>query len=116
MVIGGGPLIGALDELPAGPFDGVVLANELLDNLPFRLLQRSAPGWDEVLVGSDLAEVLVQAQPDVATEAERLAPDAAAGGRIPLQRQAANLEGLGKKESGSTQCSRLRKAIAVVSY
>jgi SAM-dependent MidA family methyltransferase len=24
-------------ELPAGPFDGVILANELLDNIPFRL-------------------------------------------------------------------------------
>ncbi len=28
-------------DLPPGPFDGVVLANELLDNLPFRLLQRT---------------------------------------------------------------------------
>src|SRR4051812_18539115 len=29
------------DSLPPGPFEGVVLANELLDNLPFRLLERA---------------------------------------------------------------------------
>ena len=31
----------------------VVLANELLDNLPVRLLERTADGWAEVGVGSD---------------------------------------------------------------
>ena len=82
---GAGPLVASLDELPAGPFDGVVLANELLDNLPFRLLQRSAGGWDEVMVGADLNEVLVQAPPDT----EGLAPEAPIGARVPVQRQAA---------------------------
>src|SRR5207244_3070459 len=33
-VTGMGPIVTALDELPAVPLDGVVLANELLDNLP----------------------------------------------------------------------------------
>ncbi len=87
---GAGPLVASLDELPPGPLDGVVLANELLDNLPFRLLQRSSAGWDEVLVGADLAEVLVQAPLDAAAEGDRLAPAAPVGSRIPLQRQAAS--------------------------
>ena len=37
-----GPIVTALDELPAVPLDGVVLANELLDNLPFRIVERAA--------------------------------------------------------------------------
>jgi SAM-dependent MidA family methyltransferase len=36
-------------ELPAGPFDGVILANELLDNLPFRLAVHDG-GWREAFV------------------------------------------------------------------
>ena len=37
--VGGlGPVIGALDELPALPVEGVVLANELLDNLAFEIV------------------------------------------------------------------------------
>ena len=46
-VAGMGPIVTALDELPAVPFDGVVLANELLDNLPFRIVERAA----DALVG-----------------------------------------------------------------
>ena len=42
---GMGPIVTALDELPAVPLDGVVLANELLDNLPFRVVERAADGW-----------------------------------------------------------------------
>ncbi len=36
-------------RLPSRPFDGVVLANELLDNLPFRLTVHDG-GWREVYV------------------------------------------------------------------
>jgi SAM-dependent MidA family methyltransferase len=50
-VCGLGPVVGALDELPARPVDGVVLANELLDNLAFEVVVRGARGWDEVRVG-----------------------------------------------------------------
>ena len=35
---------------PFVPF-GMVIANELLDNLPFRILERTASGWEEVVVG-----------------------------------------------------------------
>jgi SAM-dependent MidA family methyltransferase len=72
-------------DLPAEPFVGVVLANELLDNLPFGLLERRAEGWAEVRVTGELAETL--APVGHAPEAE-LAPDAAVGARIPTQRAA----------------------------
>ena len=68
--------------LPDEPFTGVVIANELLDNLPFGLLERQAGGgWAEVRVDAGLAEVLVPVDggPDV---------DAAAGARVPVQRAA----------------------------
>ncbi|HVF14184.1 MAG TPA: SAM-dependent methyltransferase [Acidimicrobiales bacterium] len=90
-----GRAVEVVADLPEGPFEGVVLANELLDNLPFRILQRTgdtsgrqdAPdrhqfGWGEVFVDENLAEVL---RPAEASAADRLAPDARAGARIPLQ-------------------------------
>jgi SAM-dependent MidA family methyltransferase len=36
------------EALPDEPFVGVILANELLDNLPTRLLERTEEGWAEV--------------------------------------------------------------------
>jgi SAM-dependent MidA family methyltransferase len=92
VIAGTGPVVATLDDLPFVPVTGVVLANELLDNLPFRLVERTAAGWSEVLVGADgdrLVEVLVPAAPAVVEEASRLAPDAGAGARLPLQHQAA---------------------------
>ena len=89
---GQGPLVTALSELPALRFDGVVIANELLDNLAFHLVERGPEGWLEVRVGQadgELVEVLVPASPDVAEEADRLAADAPVGGRVPLQHRAA---------------------------
>ena len=106
----------AASELPAGPLVGVVLANELLDNLPFRLLERSTNGWRELYIardgsaadasradGSDgspeadepraasepVVEVLLDAPADAATMADALAPDAEPGARVPLQLKAA---------------------------
>jgi SAM-dependent MidA family methyltransferase len=87
-VPGSGPLLTALPELPAGPVQGVLFANELLDNLPFRLLERVDGGWAEVRVSDDFEEVLAPADPEAAAEAGRLAPDANAGSRIPLQHEA----------------------------
>ncbi len=83
-----GPLVTSLAELPQRPFTGVVVANELLDNLPFALLERDPLGWSEVRVDDALRESLVPAASDVALHAERLAPDTPVGGRIPLQRPA----------------------------
>jgi SAM-dependent MidA family methyltransferase len=87
---GTGPMFTSLAELPGEPFVGVVVANELLDNMAFLLLQRSHPGWSEVRVGEvegELVEVLVPADPNLQTEADRLAPEAPPGGRIPLQQR-----------------------------
>jgi len=71
--------------MPEAPIVGVILANELLDNLPFGLLERRADGWAEVRVTEELVEALVP----VDDEPEgRLAPDSAVGGRIPTQRAA----------------------------
>jgi SAM-dependent MidA family methyltransferase len=92
VVPGTGPVVAVLDELPLVPITGIVIANELLDNLPFRLFERGDGTWLEVLVGVDdgtLEEVLVEAQDDDAVELDRLAPDAPVGGRVPLQRAAA---------------------------
>ena len=54
-------------DLPEGPFDGVIIANELLDNLPFHLWDHDpAVGWREVRVGPGFAEVLVPGDPGFA--------------------------------------------------
>jgi SAM-dependent MidA family methyltransferase len=91
-ITGTGPVVAVLDDLPLVSVSGVILANELLDNIPFRLVERTTDGWSEVLVGAEgdvLHEVLGAAAPDVAVEADRLAPAAPVGGRIPLQHAAA---------------------------
>ena len=93
-----GPRVVSLGELPAFACAHVVLANELLDNLPVALVEATAePGadgdpearWAEVRVGLDgddatLVEQVVPAPPAVAARAERSAPDAPRGSRIPL--------------------------------
>ena len=80
------PDVESLAAMPPGPLVGVVLANELLDNLPFGLVERTADGgWAEVRVDADLHEVLVPV--DDPPEA-RLVPGAPAGARIPVQRAA----------------------------
>lgn len=75
-------------ELPNDPFEGVVVANELLDDLPFRLAVFDG-AWREAYVvaaGEGFAEVL-SAPFDPVPEA--LPPAAALGARAPLQDAAA---------------------------
>ncbi|MDQ6909484.1 MAG: SAM-dependent methyltransferase [Actinomycetota bacterium] len=84
------PEVTSLAEMPAGALEGVVVANELLDNLPFRLLQRAPDGWAELFVDEEGHEVLAPARPEAAAGADWLAPGAPPGTRIPLQDQAAN--------------------------
>jgi SAM-dependent MidA family methyltransferase len=94
---GRGPLLTSLAELPALTFTGVILANELLDNLPFDLLEWRDGSWYEVRVGADshqddaLVETFVAAPPDTAAVANRLTDGCqlADGARLPLQRRAA---------------------------
>jgi len=87
--VGSGPRVVSLADLPAIRLTGVVLANELLDNVAFRLLERHVDGWFEVRVtlapSGALVEQLVPAPDDLAAFADRLAPDAPTGGRIPVQ-------------------------------
>ena len=78
-------------DLPDGPLDGVVIANELLDNLPCRLLERTPDGWVEVYVSTehpsgagDLTEMLRPLAANVHVAADALAPEAPVGGRLPL--------------------------------
>lgn len=80
-----GPVVVSLAALPRLSGPCVVLANELLDNLPFGLLQRTEHGWEDVYVGlegDDLVEVLVPHPGGVAL------PDAPVGARVPRQEAA----------------------------
>ena len=117
-VPGTGPVVTSLAELPAQRVPaGVVLANELLDNLPFGLRERRDGAWCEVRVGEagperpsergtgpggPLVEVLVPVPDEEAEAADRLAPDAPEGARIPVQHQAAEWlrQALGLLERG----------------
>jgi len=76
-------------DIPQGPFDGVVVANELLDNLPFRLVVFDA-GWREAFVTRDgqggFAELLsAPLDPAPAVLPSRPPP----GARAPLVERAA---------------------------
>jgi SAM-dependent MidA family methyltransferase len=86
-VPGQGPAFTSLSDLPATLFTGVVVANELLDNLPFRIVERSRDGWLEVRVGEGFSEVLVPAEEDLAAEVEALVGSlmVPAGVRLPVQ-------------------------------
>lgn len=87
-----GPIVLSLAELPRHPGPCVVLANELLDNLPFGLAERDAAGWSEVRVGrdgADLVEVLVPLEASAAERLQALAPAARVGARVPLAHEAA---------------------------
>lgn len=79
------------DALPQGAPAGVVLANELLDNLPFDIVRRTTDGWEELRVTVDQASgrrgfslVTVPA----AAELVAGLPEVAVGVRIPVQRVA----------------------------
>jgi len=79
-----GPSALSVDALPTASVPSVVLANELLDNLPFGLLERTVDGWADVnvgLAGDELVEVLVPG--------DGPALDAPVGARVPRQDVAA---------------------------
>jgi len=79
-VPGTGPISTSLDELPAGPCNGVVLANELLDDLPFDIVERGEDRWREIRVGWDghsFTEVALAAAPALCAEADRVAAGSA---------------------------------------
>lgn len=78
----------SLGELPAGPINGVIIANELLDNLPFGIAVHDG-GWREAMVTVDgdgrFREMLVEPTEPLPPTLPR---SAAHGARVPLQRAA----------------------------
>jgi NADH dehydrogenase [ubiquinone] 1 alpha subcomplex assembly factor 7 len=98
-VPGSGPMVTALEELPAGPALGVIVANELVDNLPFRIVERTAgDGWNEIRVAEApasraapggppaFAEMALPADDGLAALADRLVEghDIPVGARLPV--------------------------------
>ena len=76
-----GPIVASIPDLPAITFEGVVFANELLDNLPFGIAEFDGTRWNEVRVtldGDRFVEVLVPLADDHAF------PHVAAGARVPI--------------------------------
>lgn len=67
---------------------GVVLANELLDNLPFRLAVFDGV-WREAYVGLDRSGVLVEVTCPAPDDWTWLPAEAPHGGRVPVQQRAA---------------------------
>lgn len=74
-------------DVPAGPFTGVVLANELLDNLPFRLAVYDG-AWREAFVSIDGDRCVEVLGPSLG-DALPVGPAVRLGARVPLQERAA---------------------------
>jgi SAM-dependent MidA family methyltransferase len=90
-VTGNGPVFVALDELPGLELGGVVLANELLDNLPFGIAHYDGARWQEVRVAvgaGGLVELLVPADESDADALREVTAglEVAAGSRLPIPR------------------------------
>jgi SAM-dependent MidA family methyltransferase len=97
-----GPVVVSLADLPSVDGPVVVLANELLDNLPFRVLERGPDGWLEVRAAvtqprptdvestptghsTPVVELVVPADDRLADYADRLVSDVPVGARVPVQ-------------------------------
>lgn len=77
-------------ELGDGPV--IVLANELLDNLPVRLVERAEGTWREVVLEARQGRLVEGHRPLAEAEqawCARIAPEAADGARMPVQAEAA---------------------------
>ncbi|HUF99193.1 MAG TPA: SAM-dependent methyltransferase [Ilumatobacter sp.] len=72
-------------DMPPGPFDGVIIANELLDNLPFRLAVFDG-AWREAFVGQGADGLAVEHLSAPFRPVPDILPDSAPlGARAPLQ-------------------------------
>jgi SAM-dependent MidA family methyltransferase len=83
-------VVSDLSEIP-DPIRGVVIANELIDNLPMAIAQLTAGGWRERWVGSDgdgLAFVDAPPRPEVLEWLKRFAGPVEPGGWVEVQLQA----------------------------
>lgn len=81
-----GPIVASLADLPRPARPCLVLANELLDDLPFDLWEARTGRWGEVRIGLDetgaLEEVLVATEPPAWLPPAGGLPD---GSRVPVQ-------------------------------
>lgn len=76
---------GSVAEAVVAPVAGVVVANELLDNLPFDIVERTEGGWAELRVttaasGRGFELVAVDAAPELVAGLPEVTP----GGRVPV--------------------------------
>jgi SAM-dependent MidA family methyltransferase len=89
-VVGPGRVVRSLDSIE-GPLRGVILANELLDNLPMAIAQLTADGWRERWVGQGedgLSFIDADPRPDVVAWLERFAGPVDIGGWVEVQLEA----------------------------
>ena len=95
------PLVSSVAQLSDGVAEsrgaGVVVANELLDNLPFDIVRRRKDGWEELRVTADTAASgrVCTSGPSFSLSAATASsglveglPDVAVGARLPVQRTA----------------------------
>lgn len=86
-LIGEDRALASLGELP-GRQRGVVLANELVDNLPMALGVRSGDGWEERWVGAEDGDLILvphRARADVARWCDDYAGNVPGGGMVEVQ-------------------------------
>jgi SAM-dependent MidA family methyltransferase len=91
-VVSVGQVVGSLDEVPS-PFRGLILANELIDNLPMAIAQRVDGAWRERWVGAergDLSLVDADPRPEVRAWLDRFAGPVPDGGMVEVQIAAAD--------------------------
>ena len=89
-VLGEGHVHASLDDLP-GHFNGVIIANELLDNVPCSLAIRSGDGWVERWVGATddrFGFVTAPARPEVTAWCDAYAGTVPEGGMVEVQLRA----------------------------
>jgi SAM-dependent MidA family methyltransferase len=85
-------VVDSLESIPA-PFRGLIVANELIDNLPMAIAQRVDGDWRERWVGADRGELaLIDAdpRPEVTAWLERFAGPVPDGGMVEVQLVAAD--------------------------
>ncbi|MEN8239842.1 MAG: SAM-dependent methyltransferase [Actinomycetota bacterium] len=100
-------VVASFDDLPRGT-DAVVVANEVLDNLPAALARRTDAGWMEIAVaasGGELELVDVQARPDVVAWCVEVFDTVAEGAVVTVQLAARSfLEGVLKRFDHVSMC------------
>lgn len=104
-VVGADRVRETLGAVPA-PFRGVILANELVDNLPMAIAQREDGRWRERWVGSDgdaLTFVDAEPRPEVLAWLERFAGPVEDGGWVEVQIEAGEwlADALGRLDAGA---------------